>query len=208
MSRTTITVGHVPGLENAGAFSSVVTSLTGAPLVVERTMFWDDTSLRLARRGAPSRGRARASCSVKARRASSSTFLLLANSNADAGRRRRCRSCRRAALPVTREFTLPARVAHQHLGRRRSRSSPTARSRSPSTRSCRSSPSARCISATDAARSKAATIRRASRCRRTSGSSPKAPRAAFFDTFFLLGNAVSAQRERHDEVSARRAAAR
>ena len=40
-SRTTIHVDEVPGLESQGGVSTVVTSTTGVPLVVERTMFWD-----------------------------------------------------------------------------------------------------------------------------------------------------------------------
>jgi hypothetical protein len=43
-TRLTIPVNSVPGLENIGAVSSVVTSASGAPLLVERTMFWDSTS--------------------------------------------------------------------------------------------------------------------------------------------------------------------
>jgi hypothetical protein len=43
-SRTTIRVDDLPGLATLGAFSSVVTSLSGAPLVVEQSTFWDDTS--------------------------------------------------------------------------------------------------------------------------------------------------------------------
>ena len=40
-SRTTLHVDQIPGLENQGGVSTVVTSTTGVPLVVERTMFWD-----------------------------------------------------------------------------------------------------------------------------------------------------------------------
>ena len=40
-SRTTLHVDQIPGLENQGGVSAVVTSTTGVPLVVERTMFWD-----------------------------------------------------------------------------------------------------------------------------------------------------------------------
>ena len=42
-SRTTIHVDDVPGLENQGGISTVVTSTTGVPLVVERSMFWDSS---------------------------------------------------------------------------------------------------------------------------------------------------------------------
>ena len=40
-SRHTIHVDDVPGLESQGGVSTVVTSTTGIPIVVERTMFWD-----------------------------------------------------------------------------------------------------------------------------------------------------------------------
>jgi hypothetical protein len=40
-SRTTIRVDGIAGLESVGGVSTVVTSTTGVPLVVERTMFWD-----------------------------------------------------------------------------------------------------------------------------------------------------------------------
>jgi hypothetical protein len=40
-SRATVRVDSIVGLENAGGVSTVVTSTTGVPLVVERTMFWD-----------------------------------------------------------------------------------------------------------------------------------------------------------------------
>ena len=39
-SRQTIHVDQVPGLESQGGVSTVVTSTSGVPLVVERTMFW------------------------------------------------------------------------------------------------------------------------------------------------------------------------
>jgi Ca2+-binding RTX toxin-like protein len=42
-SRTTLHVDQIPGLENQGGVSTVVTSTTGVPLVVERTMFWDQS---------------------------------------------------------------------------------------------------------------------------------------------------------------------
>jgi hypothetical protein len=41
MSRITLHVDDIPGLENVGGVSTVVTSTTGKPLAVERTMFWD-----------------------------------------------------------------------------------------------------------------------------------------------------------------------
>ena len=41
MTRRTLHVDSIPGLENAGGVSTVVRSTNGNPLVVERTMFWD-----------------------------------------------------------------------------------------------------------------------------------------------------------------------
>jgi hypothetical protein len=43
MSRRTIHVDDIPGLESQGGISTVVTSTAGVPLVVERTMFWDQS---------------------------------------------------------------------------------------------------------------------------------------------------------------------
>ncbi len=43
-SRATVRLNSVPGIENVGAVSSVVTTSTATPLVVERTMFWDGTN--------------------------------------------------------------------------------------------------------------------------------------------------------------------
>lgn len=42
MSRTTIEVDKIPSLENT-AFSTIVTSPDGLPVIVERTMYWDAT---------------------------------------------------------------------------------------------------------------------------------------------------------------------
>jgi hypothetical protein len=43
LSRTTLSLGSIPGLESIAA-SSVVSTPGGEPLIVERTMFWDGTS--------------------------------------------------------------------------------------------------------------------------------------------------------------------
>jgi Ca2+-binding RTX toxin-like protein len=40
-TQRTLHVDAIPGLENAGGVSTVVTSIDGKPLIVERTMFWD-----------------------------------------------------------------------------------------------------------------------------------------------------------------------
>lgn len=43
-SRTTLRLNGVPGVEDTGAVSTVVSTATATPLVVERTMFWDGTN--------------------------------------------------------------------------------------------------------------------------------------------------------------------
>ena len=42
-SRTTLHVDQIPGLENQGGVSTIVHSTAGIPIVVERTMFWDQS---------------------------------------------------------------------------------------------------------------------------------------------------------------------
>jgi hypothetical protein len=82
-SRVTIPLNTVPGLENEGPVSTVVTSETGAPLLVERTMFWDNTSYgshgAIAQEGASTRF-----LFGEGAQGFFNTFVLLANNNADA----------------------------------------------------------------------------------------------------------------------------
>lgn len=80
MSRTTIKVDNEPGLASLGAFSSVVTSLTGAPLVVEQSTFWDDTSYGSHGASAIEGARTRFLFS-EGSQGFFETFLLLANPN-------------------------------------------------------------------------------------------------------------------------------
>ena len=42
-SRTTLHVDQIPGLESQGGVSTIVRSTAGMPIVVERTMFWDQS---------------------------------------------------------------------------------------------------------------------------------------------------------------------
>ena len=69
-SRMTVHVDQIPGLEAASP-SVQVTSTNGVPLVVERTMFWDQYVLRRSHRERRRAAATRHGCSPKASRASS-----------------------------------------------------------------------------------------------------------------------------------------
>ena len=81
-SRLTVPINQVPGLENEGPVSTVVTSQSGAPLLVERTMFWDQTSYgshgAIAQEGASTRF-----LFGEGAQGFFNTFVLLANNNAE-----------------------------------------------------------------------------------------------------------------------------
>jgi hypothetical protein len=106
-SRITIPINTVPGLENEGPVSSVVTSESGAPLLVERTMFWDATSYgshgAIAQEGASTRF-----LFGEGAQGFFSTFVLLANNNADDATAS-VTFLLESGLPVSREVNLPAR---------------------------------------------------------------------------------------------------
>jgi hypothetical protein len=79
-SRTTINVNQVQGLE-ASSVSSLVTSPSGAPLVVERTMFWDATSYGSHGAAAIEGPRNRFLFGEGSQGSFFDTFFLLANTN-------------------------------------------------------------------------------------------------------------------------------
>jgi hypothetical protein len=82
MSRLTIPVNQVEGLANAGAVSTLVSSSTGAPLIVERSMFWDSTSY--GSHGATAiEGARNRFIFGEGSQGFFQTYLLLANSNSD-----------------------------------------------------------------------------------------------------------------------------
>jgi hypothetical protein len=104
--RLTIPVNAVPGLENAGPVSTVVTSTSGAPLLVERTMFWDATSYgshgAIAQEGASTRF-----LFGEGAQGFFNTFVLLANDNANAATAS-LQFLPENGLVVTRDVNLPA----------------------------------------------------------------------------------------------------
>jgi hypothetical protein len=106
-SRLTIPVNTVPGLENEGPVSTVVTSESGAPLLVERTMFWDNTSYgshgAVAQEGASTRF-----LFGEGSQGFFNTFVLLANNNAEAATAN-LQFLPEGGLVVTREVNLPPR---------------------------------------------------------------------------------------------------
>jgi hypothetical protein len=82
MSQTTLHVDQIPGLE-ATAASAVVTSTSGLPLVVERSMFWDNTYYG-SHGGTAVEGPRTKWYFAEGSQGFFATFLLLANSSAQA----------------------------------------------------------------------------------------------------------------------------
>ena len=104
MSRTTIKVDDQPGLATLGAFSSVVTSLSGAPLVVEQSTFWDATSYGSHGASAIEGARNKFLFS-EGSQGFFETFLLLANPNGVAADVT-VSFLREGNVPVSKPFTL------------------------------------------------------------------------------------------------------
>jgi hypothetical protein len=105
LSRTTIKVDDLPGLAGLGAFSSLVTSLSGAPLIVEQSMFWDGTSYG-SHGAAAIEGPRNKFLFGEGSQGFFETFLLLANPNgaeADAT----VSFLREGGTPISRTFNLP-----------------------------------------------------------------------------------------------------
>jgi hypothetical protein len=106
MTRVTIAVDDIPGLESA-AVSSVVTSTSGLPLVVERTMRWDATGYG-SHTEAATQGAAPVWYFAEGSQGFFSTFILLANPNAEETAAH-VTYFREGAGPVTRDYPLQAR---------------------------------------------------------------------------------------------------
>jgi hypothetical protein len=104
MSRTTIRVDDLPGLAALGAFSSVVTSLTGAPLIVEQSTFWDSTSYG-SHGAAAIEGARNKFLFSEGSQGFFETFLLLANPNGVAADVT-VSFLREGNLPISKPFTL------------------------------------------------------------------------------------------------------
>jgi hypothetical protein len=101
-SRTTIPVGEQPGLENA-SMSTVVRSPDGAPLVVERAMFWDSTSYGSHGAAATESPGTRFAFAEGAQ-GFFDTYLLLSNSNTTMSANVTVRAFIAGQPVVTREF--------------------------------------------------------------------------------------------------------
>jgi hypothetical protein len=103
MSRVTIAVDEIPGLESA-AVSSVVTSTSGLPLIVERTMRWDATGYG-SHTEAATQGAAPEWYFAEGAQGFFGTFILLANPNAETTTAH-VTYFREGAAPVTRDYPL------------------------------------------------------------------------------------------------------
>jgi hypothetical protein len=101
-SRLTIAADSVAGIENT-AFSTIVTSATGAPLVVERTMRWDATGY--GGHGAEATAPATQWYFAEGAQGFFSTYVLLFNPHAEANRAT-VTWLRENALPITRTYDL------------------------------------------------------------------------------------------------------
>jgi hypothetical protein len=104
-TRVTIAVDEIAGLE-AAAVSSVVTSTSGLPIVVERTMRWDATGYG-SHTEAATQGAAPTWYFAEGAQGFFSTFILLANPNAEPATAH-ATYFREGAGPLTREYPLPA----------------------------------------------------------------------------------------------------
>lgn len=103
-SRTTVTLNAVPGVENTGAVSTVVTTSTATPLVVERTMFWDGSSY--GSHGAMALDGPRTTFLFgEGAQGFFDTYLLLANPSASPAQAT-VRFLREGEVPVTRTYEL------------------------------------------------------------------------------------------------------
>jgi hypothetical protein len=107
-SRTTIALDEVPGLENS-AVSSVVNSPSGAPLIVERSMFWDATSYGSS--GAVAlEGASKRFLFGEGSQGFFNTFLLLANDSSTDPAKVTVNFLPESGLIVPKEYTISPRT--------------------------------------------------------------------------------------------------
>jgi Ca2+-binding RTX toxin-like protein len=106
MTRRTIHVDSVPGIESAGGVSTVVTSTSGQPLVVERTMFWD-ADYYGSHGGTAVDGPRTRWLFAEGSQGFFSTFLLLANASATPSTAT-LTFLREGTTPFVRTVTVPA----------------------------------------------------------------------------------------------------
>ena len=103
-SRTTLPLNTTPGVENTGAVSTIVTTSTATPLVVERTMFWDGSSY--GSHGAMALDGARTSFLFgEGAQGFFDTYLLLANPGTSPATAT-VRFFREGELPITRTYDI------------------------------------------------------------------------------------------------------
>jgi hypothetical protein len=105
LSRVTIPLDTLPGLENVGAVSTVVSSPSGTPLVVERSMFWDATSYG-SHGAASGEGPRKQFLFAEGSQGFFDTYLLLANSSSVATANATVTFLPENGLPVTRNYSL------------------------------------------------------------------------------------------------------
>lgn len=105
-SRTTISLDEQPGLANVGALSTIVTAAAATPLVVERTMFWDDSGYGSHGAMALDGPRTRF-VFAEGSQGFFDTYLLLANPNS-APAQATVTFYPEGSVPVIRTYTVPA----------------------------------------------------------------------------------------------------
>jgi hypothetical protein len=106
-TQRTLHVDAIPGLENAGGVSTVVTSTNGDPLIVERTMFWD-ASYYGSHGGAAVEGERTRWLFAEGSEGFFHTFVLLANTGATPSTVT-LTFLRERATPFARTLTVPPR---------------------------------------------------------------------------------------------------
>jgi len=104
-SRTTLHVDQIPGLENQGGVSTIVKSMAGIPIVVERTMFWDQ-SYYGSHGGTAVDGPRPRWLFAEGSEGFFNTFVLLANSNVTAASVT-LTFLREGSTPFTKTLTVP-----------------------------------------------------------------------------------------------------
>ncbi len=105
-SRLTIPIDSVAGLEAFSGISSIVTSSSGAPLIVERSMFWDATSYG-SHGSAAGEGAATQFLFSEGSQGFFDTFLLLANASETTAANVTVQFLPELGLVVTRTYEVP-----------------------------------------------------------------------------------------------------
>ncbi len=186
MSQTRIKLDEVPGIEDA-SISTMVISISGVPLVVERTMRWGASGYGALRRRIGTEGAAGRGISPKARRVFS---CLLPAARESAHFRRTAAhvtlSDAKAREPILRDYPVrPSSRVTVHAGDDAELMQPSFGARSCSI--SRAWPSARCISARSAL-ARRALVRGPLRSRRATWFLAEGATGSYFTTYVLLAN--------------------